>query len=69
MAPQIMFHDDDCDEPLDKTGLCPQCGFHPDMQSTGFIEISTEELMMGLKGGKTFLGQYRIPIERKEGMK
>jgi len=37
----IMVHDDDCGETLDSAGLCPRCGFHPDMQSTGITEMET----------------------------
>lgn len=55
---KVMFHDDDCGEILNKNGLCPKCGFHPDMQSTAFREATDEELR-----GRTALGLERRPIE------
>lgn len=65
--PQVMIHDDDCGEPLDKTGTCPVCKIHPDTQSTAFVAMSTEVLTARLKEGRTFLGQYRVVIERDNG--
>jgi hypothetical protein len=30
-----IFHDDDCGATLTPDGLCPKCGFYPDLQSKG----------------------------------
>jgi hypothetical protein len=30
-----IYHDDDCGETLTLDGLCPKCGFKPDLQSKG----------------------------------
>jgi hypothetical protein len=32
--------DGSIDTPLDADGLCPVCGFHPDMQSTEYRPIN-----------------------------
>jgi hypothetical protein len=61
----VMYHDDDCNELLDKTGMCPRCKFHPDMQSTGFVAVSAEIIRNELASGRTFLGEHRVPIEEK----
>lgn len=37
--PMKLIHDDDCDATLEPDGLCPRCGFHPDMQSTAFVPV------------------------------
>lgn len=59
---QLMYHDDDCGELLTDQGECPKCRFHPDMQSTGFVQVSMEEFgAMKLKG-RTFLGIGREPL-------
>jgi len=34
-SPVELYHDDDCGEAL-VDGMCPKCGFAPDMQSTAF---------------------------------
>ena len=62
--PLLMFHDDGCGVFLDKDGICPVCGYHPDTQSTGFKELPTKKLALALREGSTFMGQYRTPIER-----
>ena len=36
----LMYHDDSCGELLDNQGKCPTCGFHPDGQSVGFVDVS-----------------------------
>lgn len=59
---QIMFHDDDCGELLDKEGRCPKCGFHPDMQSTAFKEVPDAEAMRLRASGRTMLGLNRRQI-------
>lgn len=59
---QLMFHDDDCGELLDKDGRCPKCGFHPDMQSTAFKEVPDAEVSKLRAGGRTLLGLNRRPI-------
>lgn len=53
---KVMFHDDDCGELLDSAGKCPTCGFHPDMQSTGFRDVAE------LPSGRSFLGPGRAEI-------
>jgi hypothetical protein len=53
-----MYHDDDCGEFLDAEGRCPKCGFHPDMQSTGFKPLDTS----ALRAPRSFLGTGRVPI-------
>jgi hypothetical protein len=58
----VMCHDDDCGELLDKDGQCPTCKFHPDMQSTSFIDRGTRFLREDLANGKTFLGEGRKPV-------
>lgn len=58
----VMYHDDSCGVPLDQEGCCPSCGFHPDMQSTGFTEIQNKDVLAQVLTGRTFLGQYRSPI-------
>ena len=55
----LMYHDDDCGELLDNEGRCPKCGFHPDMQSTGFKNVPDEVYKSRKAKGETFLGQYR----------
>jgi hypothetical protein len=63
--PQLMVHDDGCGAFLDKLGRCPACGFSPDQQSTAFREVDTATLVHELRvAGKSFLGQFRVPIER-----
>jgi hypothetical protein len=59
---KVMFHDDDCGELLDRAGRCPACGFHPDMQSTAFREVSDAELERLMSEGRTFLGTHRTPL-------
>ena len=59
---RVMFHDDDCDDLLDQDGQCPTCKFHPDMQSTGFKDISVGNAFTMLRNGRTLLGLYREPI-------
>lgn len=63
--PYLMFHDDGCGQFLNKEGECPKCEFHPDMQSIGFKYISENELDRQVQNGLTFLGKFRMPIERK----
>jgi hypothetical protein len=58
----LMFHDDSCDVLLDADGRCPKCGFHPDMQSTGFKEITEDEIRRRLAAGETMMGSQRRPI-------
>ncbi len=53
----VMVHDDDCGEILESSGACRKCGFHPDMQSVAFKEVSAEELR-----GRTALGPGRRPV-------
>ncbi len=55
---KLMFHDDDCGELLDSYGRCHACRFYPDMQSTAFREVPSEELV----AGKTYLGIGREPV-------
>jgi len=57
-----LFHDDDCGELLDQTGMCPKCKFYPDMQSTSFKEVSDAEYRSGKSQGQTYLGKYRTPL-------
>ena len=52
----LMIHYD-CGEFLTSDGLCPNCNFHPDMQSTGFRNMSSSFLL--LREGHTFLGSNR----------
>lgn len=59
---QIMFHDDDCGELLDKDGRCPKCKFHPDMQSTGFKEVPDDEVTRLRASGRSMLGLNRRQI-------
>lgn len=59
---QIMFHDDDCGELLDKDGRCPKCGFHPDMQSTAFKEVPDADVLKLRSQGRTMLGLNRRQI-------
>ncbi len=62
--PMLMFHDEEqCDQLLDKDGLCPKCGYHPDMQSVGFKEITEREIVSRLAKGQTMMGSRRTPIE------
>lgn len=62
--PLLMVHHDGCGTFLDKYGRCPSCGFSPDMQSTAFREVDTATLIQELRvAGKSFLGQFRVPIE------
>lgn len=35
--PPVLIHDDDCGARLDADGLCPFCGFCPDMQSVAIV--------------------------------
>lgn len=56
-----MFHDDDCGVLLDADGRCPKCGFHPDMQSTGFKEITEREIAERQSKGETMLTTLRRP--------
>jgi hypothetical protein len=58
----VMFHDDSCGEYLEDSGLCPRCRFHPDMQSTGFIDISREIFDSFKSQGHTFLGLRRTKL-------
>lgn len=58
----LMFHDDDCDALLDHEGKCPKCGFVPDLQSTGYKEISEREIIQRLSKGQTMMGSKRRPI-------
>lgn len=59
---QLMFHDDDCGMLLDHQGRCPTCGFHPDMQSTGFKDVPEDEVRTMKAQGRSFLGLYREPV-------
>jgi hypothetical protein len=59
----VMIHDDGCGEYLTRSGRCPTCDFHPNMQDTAFVPIDADELNILLSKGKTFLGKYRQPIE------
>lgn len=59
---KLMLHDDDCGIFLDAEGECPACGFHPDMQSTGFAEVPDEAVKRNMAGGRTYLGVGRKPI-------
>ncbi len=61
----LMFHDDDCGVLLDQEGRCPTCGFHPDMQSTGFKDVSPEDVRDLLAAGHTLLGLHRVRLARK----
>ncbi len=58
----LMFHDDRCGELLDETGQCPACGFSPDMQSTGFRDVSIGEYAQMKHSGRTFLGLRRTRL-------
>jgi len=58
----LMFHDDDCDELLTSDGLCPNCNFHPDMQSTGFKNVPSSILLR--REGRSFLGVGRKPFSQ-----
>ena len=60
---KLMYHDDNCGELLDKTGRCPKCNFHPDMQSTAFREVPDAEIDKLCGKGRTFLGLNRTPLE------
>ncbi len=60
---KAMFHDDDCGVLLDGDGKCPSCGFHPDMQSTGFREITSHDRLA--RAGDTVLGLQREPFKVK----
>jgi hypothetical protein len=62
---QVMIHDDDCGEYLDKDGKCPKCLFHPDCQSTAFVDVEYADIKTYLKQGNTMLGLYRKPISVK----
>lgn len=55
----LMYHDDSCGELLDNRGLCPVCGFHPDGQSVGFMDVPLTLYHLGKAAGKTYLGRYR----------
>jgi hypothetical protein len=59
---RLMFHDDSCGELLDAAGQCPKCGFHPDMQSTGFVEVADSEIDKGIWEGRTYLTKFRQPV-------
>ena len=64
--PMLMVHDDGCGAFLDKLGCCPACGFSPAAQATTFREIDTATLIQELRvAGRSFLGQFRVPIERE----
>jgi hypothetical protein len=57
----LMYHDDSCGELLNNQGMCPKCGFHPDMQSTGFTDLPMEEYNRLKAQGLSFLGRFRTP--------
>lgn len=59
---QIMIHDDDCGEYLDKNGMCPKCKFHPDLQSLALVETDINTIERYLSAGFTMMGLYRRPI-------
>ena len=62
---QVMIHDDGCGEFLDKTGSCPVCQYHPDMQSTAFVDIKQDKLQKLIQKGQSFLGAHRTPMGGK----
>lgn len=63
---KLMIHDDSCGDFLDELGRCPSCFFHPDMQSTAFIDVTGEKLVevtkQGMRG-RTFLGPGRVSVK------
>lgn len=55
---RLLFHDDGCGELLDQTGLCPHCGFHPDMQSLGSRDVPVADLL----ANRSYLATGREPV-------
>lgn len=62
---KVLFHDDDCGEPLAADGQCPSCRFHPDMQSTGFMDLPQATVKQVLARGGSLLGLGREPVVMK----
>lgn len=59
---KLMIHDDDCGAFVDQFGRCHRCRFYPDMQSTGFVDVSDDELENLRLAGRTFLTLGRLPV-------
>lgn len=64
MTKLLMYHDDSCGVLLNGDGSCPNCKFHPDMQSLGLREASMNEIkeQAAKYSMKNFMGSRRKVI-------